>query len=494
MQTSILLIYFIYGLAFYSMGLALLLETRRSRLLTEARVLRPLAFFGFLHGSHEWLEMMLLARAGLALPTPALAPIARLGLLVVSFILLLMFGLRALQLEKKRLTVRLITPGLILICLFLSLVFFVGLFHGSDSSSWVDDADVLARYLLAVPGAGLAALGLSRQARLARSLELHELNQPLRFAAWGFALYSLTQLVVSPQDLFLARALNTRVFLEAAGFPIQVVRAALAVGITVSLLRLVQAAEIERQRELLAAQKARLEALEQLQIELAEREQLRRELLRHTVIAQEDERKRIARELHDETAQFLTALRLNLATLETALPKKTEISRLIERLQQLSREMSQGIYRMVHDLRPAQLDDLGLAAALQHLVDEAQRQSGLVVLLEISGSRQRLDALVETVLFRIAQEGLSNVARHSGCDHALLQLCFTPDMVKLTVIDQGIGFDVNQQRSPPHGWGLAGMRERADSAGGQFSLESTPGKGTRMEVRIPLTPPEQPVV
>lgn len=492
MQTNLLLIYFIYGLAFYSMGLVMLLESRRSPLLADARVLRPLALFGFLHGAHEWLEMALLERQGLGLPTPAVVAWVRLILMVVSFTALLIFGLRTLRPGERRLSFKLVSPGLVMICLYLVLALAVRFPQDGNIPAWIQRADVLARYLLAIPGAGLAALALDRQSRQARASDRNTLGRWLRLAALGFAGYSLTQLVVTPQDFFLARLLNTNVFLSTTGIPVQAVRAVLAVLITASLMRASQIVDEERESQLLAAQKARLEALEQVQLDLAERAALRRELLRHTVIAQEDERKRIARELHDETAQFLTALRLNLSTLDQLVPQNTELTRLIERLQGLNREMSRGIYRMVHDLRPAQLDDLGLNAALQHLVDEELRRSGLEVKLEIHGLRQRLDPLVETVLFRIAQEAISNVVRHAGCKQALLLLRIELNQVSLKIVDEGAGFNPNQRQSPPRGWGLAGMRERAESAGGQLNLKSIPGQGTLVEVIIPLLLPERP--
>ena len=123
------------------------------------------------------------------------------------------------------------------------------------------------------------------------------------------------------------------------------------------------------------------------------------------MIAQEDERARIARELHDETAQILTALMLELATLrDTRI--RTSLTEIIDRLQSLSRQMSQGIYRLVGDLRPAQLDDLGVTAALRYLADQARQRDDLDVTVSIAGPHQRLDLLVETVLFRIAQEAL----------------------------------------------------------------------------------------
>jgi signal transduction histidine kinase len=277
--------------------------------------------------------------------------------------------------------------------------------------------------------------------------------------------------------------------LEAAGLPVQAPRAALALLITFSLIRASQHVEAERQDQLLRAQGDRLEALEQVRLQLEERERMRRELLRHTVSAQEEERTRIARELHDETAQFLTALNLNLAALGSRLPPDQETGDLLARLAALARELSQGIYRMVHDLRPAQLDDLGLAPALQYLADEVRRRSGLQVSLTIEGSRQRLDPLVETVLFRVAQEALANTARHAGCPEAVLRLCYRPEQVMLEVRDAGAGFDPQAAHTPPRGWGLAGMRERTELAGGTFELHASPGEGTRITARIPLINP-----
>jgi two-component system sensor histidine kinase UhpB len=268
------------------------------------------------------------------------------------------------------------------------------------------------------------------------------------------------------------------------GFPVQLLRAGLAILVTIGMIRAAQSAEDARREQLALAQHARLEALEQIQRDLVEQEAMRRELLRHTVIAQEDERARIARELHDETAQILTAMTLDLAVLRNALPHEVPASGVIDRLQSLSRQMSQGIYRLVHDLRPAQLDDLGLVAALHYLVDEERRRTGLDIGLEKRGSIKRLDPLVETVLFRVAQEALTNIARHARCKTAQLLIDYQPEQVTLHVSDSGVGFDPQRELPPPHGWGIAGMRERAESVGGRLNIVSKPGRGTRVEVVI----------
>ncbi len=347
-------------------------------------------------------------------------------------------------------------------------------------------AEVLARYFLAVPGALLAALALWGQSRQLKSAGRAHLAPGLDLAAWCFLFYSLSQLVVPAADLFPATYINSAIFNAWTGIPIQIVRAILAVAASVGVLHSIQAAEDERQKELAATQQARLDALERIQEELRSREELRRELLRHTVIAQEDERARIARELHDETAQILTAMTLELATLRNSLSSRSQAAEIIDHLQSLSRQMSQGIYRMMGDLRPAQLDDLGLTAALRHLADQARQQDNIEVAVDVTGQQKRMDLLVETVLFRIAQEALNNVSRHAACHQAWLDLEFKQGEVVLTVRDQGTGFNPDEELRPPRGWGIAGMRERAESVGGSFRVQSVPGEGTLVEAAVPL--------
>jgi signal transduction histidine kinase len=483
---EIVVVYFIYGLAFFSMGLAIMLEARRSPLLAEARVLAPLAFFGFVHGSHEWLEMALILRSWFGFTDPLFAPVVRLVMLVISFVSLALYGFQVLRPQKSIWTRANLYFILGLLALYSLLVIFTNRLASTPIDEWVKRADILARYILAVPGAAIAALALNRQASQARAAMRRSLSIHLRLAGLGFAVYSLTQCVVAPADILLSPYLNTASFLAWAGFPIQAVRAVMAVLVTFGLIRATQDVEGERQRQFVAAQEARLQALEQIRNELVEREAMRRELLRHTVAAQEDERARIARELHDETAQFLTALSLDLATMQNSVRRNTEAARILERLQSMSRQISQGIYRMVHDLRPAQLDDLGLVAALGYLVDEA-RHNQLQVTLTIKGNRQRLDPLIATVLFRIAQEALTNVERHAGVSQAMLVLSFDAQEISLEVQDEGVGFDPAETLRPPHGWGLAGMRERAESVGGHFHIDSTLGHGTLVKVVVPAS-------
>ena len=486
LDINIVLVFFVYGLAFFSMGLSMMLEAQRAPKLAKARVLWPLAIFGFVHGTHEWLEMGILIGVWFGVGMPAGIPFVRLGLLIVSFTSLILYGLQVLRPQQGRLSPREISISLGLLVLYLFLVIVTSLPHQSTPTHLMEHADALSRYMLAVPGALLAALALNRQATEARAENRRSLGINLQLASWAFALYSLTQLFVAPIDIFPAQYVNSATFIELTGMPIQVVRAVLAVLITYGLVRATQVVEAERQQELLVAQEERMAALEQIQRDLVERETLRKELLRHTVIAQEEERGRISRELHDETAQFLTALTLDLATLRNSISGDDKVEKLLDRLQSLSREMSLKIYRMVHDLRPAQLDDLGLVAALKYLADEEHNRSGLDVTLEIEAPRQRLDPLVETVLFRVAQEALTNVARHAQCERATVQLQCASNQATLRVIDEGVGFSVDVDHVPPRGWGLAGMRERAESVEGKFQVYSQPGSGTTVEILVPI--------
>jgi two-component system, NarL family, sensor histidine kinase UhpB len=473
-QINFIVVYFIYGLAFFTMGLALSLESGRSPSLAQRTVLTFLAVFGVLHGLHEWIEIYLIQMVWLGGPLSAQISWFRVSWLALSFVPLVIFSV----LELRSRLFNFIGAGSVGLYLFLFFSAFA-----SGTLEMAQSADVLARYLLAVPGASMAGYAFIKRARLLKAENQIRLASNFQLASTGFFFYGLTQLFVPVVDFFPANLVNSQVFLDLAGFPVQVVRAAMALLVTLGLLRAVQLMEAGRQAQLFSAQQAQLEALEQVKQELVARELMRKELLRHIVIAQEDERARIARELHDETAQILTAISLNLATLQRSV--RGEASQIIERLQSLSRQMSRGIHNLVHDLRPAQLDDLGLVPALQYLCEVEHKRTGLVVTCEVEGNRQRLDQLVETVIFRVAQEALTNTSRHSGADQARMQVLFLPDKVVLRVSDQGKGFDLKEEPIAPHGWGLAGMRERVESVGGELNIRTAQGKGTVVEVNIP---------
>jgi signal transduction histidine kinase len=481
----LLIVYFAYGLAFFGMGLTLALESSHSPSLAETRLLRPLAAFGMVHGIHEWLDSYILQFVTLGLQLPAWLLWIRLVLLSVSFGFLLAYGFLTLREHPLRNALVARVGASVLSLYGLGILACAVFTYRTGTTLQVNLVDVLARYLLAVPAGILAAAALFAEALNIKAVGRTRVKVFLTWAGIGFGLYALTQLFVPAIDMFPARFINSTSFQSATGIPIQAVRALLAVFITMSLLKAMGIVEKERQQQLQAAQQARLDAMERIREELSAREALRRELLRHTVKAQEEERTRIAQELHDETSQVLTAFSLDLATLQTIICDRSDVKQLVDRLHELGKQMSQGLYRLVHDLRPAQLDDLGLVSALEFLKEESQ-SSGLEVTLEISGKARRLDPVIETVLFRLAQEALHNVIRHARVSEGRIHLEFQPQEVCLVISDSGVGFNPDQSFSPPRGWGLAGMRERVESVGGQLSIDSKPGNGTTITVVLPV--------
>jgi signal transduction histidine kinase len=219
---------------------------------------------------------------------------------------------------------------------------------------------------------------------------------------------------------------------------------------------------------------------------LRERELARGELLRKVITAQEDERKRVARELHDETTQALAALLMRVdQAAEAVRAGKTPA---LDELRSLADRALADVHRLILDLRPSVLDDLGLASAVQWYADRTLGSRGVAVRCEF-GELPGLTPELETALFRICQEALSNVARHAQASHVLVELRVEGPLLCIDVEDDGVGFDQSAAASRegrPH-WGLLGIQERADLLGGHARFDSAPGTGTRVEVRIPLS-------
>lgn len=483
MPVDITLIFFVYGLAFFCLGLAMLFEAGRSPILAERRVLIPLVVFGLVHGSHEWIEMFLEKSYWIEVQNPFFWAWFRVVVLMVSFIALIIFGLEMLQ-PHTAFVGRGRVKWIIGLAVYVSLIILLGLICWGGQGNIAGCMDVIARYFLAVPGAAIAGIALYREANHSLQEGLPALGTPLRAAAIGFLVYAATQLVVSPKDFFPTNVINTENFITLTGVPIQFIRAAMAVLITLSLIRATQVTEEERKRQFIEVQRARMETLERLDEELKKKEAMRQDLLRHIVQAQEDERARIARELHDETSQILTAFSFHLAALQKVLGNDMRVEEPMQHLRNLNRRMASGIYRLMHDLRPAQLDDLGLVAALQYLCEIAEKQMGLLVRLEVLGNRRRLDPIVETAIFRIAQEAVTNTARHAEVHEAMMQMKFDSSTVRLRFSDQGVGFIEGELQNP--GWGLKGIRERADSIGAKINIQSAPGEGTLVEIVLGL--------
>jgi signal transduction histidine kinase len=205
--------------------------------------------------------------------------------------------------------------------------------------------------------------------------------------------------------------------------------------------------------------------------------------------ATEDERRRIAQELHDDTAQNLAYLSRHLDSLTTfgeGLPEPT-VQRL-EQLRDLASSTLQGVRRFSQDLRPPALDDLGLLPALEGLTGDVLRRSGIETELKVLGNQRRLSAETELVLFRITQEALRNVEKHSGASAVTVTVDYGDTRVCITVSDNGIGFHLPEPMSnlaQLGKLGLVGMQERAELLGGTLAVQSEQDHGTTVVVNVP---------
>lgn len=232
----------------------------------------------------------------------------------------------------------------------------------------------------------------------------------------------------------------------------------------------------------------RTRELERLYRELRERDEWRGQLLRKVISVQEEERKRIARELHDETSQTLSALAMSLETVAAAAPSAASRERLAE-VKALTFRAIDALHRLIFDLRPSVLDDLGLLSAVRWFAERTLRPLGVNVRCDLAGLDQRLPLEVETALFRVIQEAVTNVAKHAEADTVLIQSLRHAGSLVIDIEDDGKGFDMAGAEKPvdsARGLGLLGMRERMELLGGSLEVDSAPGRGTRVVLRLPV--------
>lgn len=679
---NMIIVFFVYGLAFFSMGLAVWLESGRSSGFRTLRILRLLAGFGILHGVHEWIEVFSrLDDAGLIeLSSPSLLGFVDVSLLTLSFLMLLAFGLRMIfvyRYDDGRNRTIFFIAGFAVTYGISTAVMLVR--HQPCREECTIVADVLSRYILGIPGALLAAWALLLQRQAFRERGMVRCAKDIRWAAGALILYGVVgQFFTKPSFLFPSTIINSNLFLQLFGFPVQIFRAVLASAIAVFVIRAMRAFELERQNQLSMAQEARLVAQQEALVtqrraqmdteklnqelqtavqdltmlfelsrslastlnretllkralaqvfesvpringgmiflqdkpgrplsmmvqvgyssngesgslvmkrqaqavgeyvvnfgqaagwsghvivplnelatyteqgaaesgafvlglplfvqdqvagslvlsinpqttsfthrdlsliktvagqlslaienatlyqEVHAREERRGELLHQVVSAQETERQRIARELHDGAGQMLTALGLGLAAASDSINNDPErgIQQLAE-LKTMSNQVMNELQNLVAGLRPSVLDDLGLVPALRGLVKDFENRTGLAASLEVKGSPRRGYPELETVMFRITQETLTNVAKHANANLVEVTLIYQDQDVALLVKDDGRGFDPDEvlRLDPRHQWGLLGIEERVALVGGTFVIESQPGLGTTIRVEIPF--------
>jgi signal transduction histidine kinase len=229
-----------------------------------------------------------------------------------------------------------------------------------------------------------------------------------------------------------------------------------------------------------------IEALGKAEAERLEREQLRLQYVHGVITAQEDERKRIARELHDSTSQSLTSLIIGLKTLEDNCQQCHTQKHVIE-LRSIAGQTLDDVHTLSVQLRPSVLDDLGLPEAVRRHIADYQRRTPLAIDLAITGlDDRRLPPEIETALYRIIQEGLTNVIRHAEAQTASIFMEYNDGKVLVVLEDDGKGFDIGHVQHQDGHLGLYGIRERTELLSGKVEIESETGHGTSLYVEIPV--------
>jgi len=257
-----------------------------------------------------------------------------------------------------------------------------------------------------------------------------------------------------------------------------------AEGFTISdqemLMALAPAASIAIQNALAYQQRLATVA------ELKESSRQLQELAANLESAREEERKRIALELHDQLGQALTAMKFDLAWLTDRLRKRdSTLSQKAKTIMAQMDTMIKTVRRIASELRPGMLDDLGLAASIEWQAKDFEKRTGIACAVNVSVGDLPVDQAQSMALFRIFQEALTNVARHAEAKHIAVNLTATPDAWTLQVHDDGRGIQV-KEIAGRHSLGLLGMRERAKRLGGTFDIRGAPGDGTIVTVSIPV--------
>lgn len=475
--TPFVVIYFFYGLAFFSMGLLVAMEGGRSTDVRLRMALRPLAGFGLVHAAHEWLEMFRIMGHFNDF-FDGIYPLIALTVLAFSFLSLAAFGAYLVLGSESTWRVSLIIPlGLEAVWVYGLLMF--------KSRYPIEDiyavADVWTRYSLAIPAGLLAAAGLIVQQRAFRRAGLVSFGRDSLWASVAFVWYSLIgQLFTAPSALPPSTYLNSELFENIFGISIQLLRAVTAMFASLFVIRFLRAFQVESDSKIAELQAAQLHESQQ-------RERLRAELFRRIVGAQESERQRIARDLHDETGQSLTAIGMGLRGLANETDSKKRLSTLTQ-LQSLTSDSIRELQRIISDLRPAHLDDLGLSATLRWYASRIQELTSINVRVDIEGDEPTLDDAVKITIFRIVQEALNNVIKHAQATNVNVKLHYLEKEVRIHVFDNGVGFDMKevQSRIGRVSLGLAGMEERAALLGGGVTISSRSGYGTEVEAVVPF--------
>ncbi|MDA8189700.1 MAG: sensor histidine kinase [Dehalococcoidales bacterium] len=522
-------VFFIYGLAFFTMGLAVALESRRSSALALASSLNYLAVFGLIHGMVEWLDMFALIQdlAGAQASMP-LRPL-KLLLLAVSVLALLQFAVRLITANlRTHFWLRWVPLALFTGWLFSFVVPHVYWIpvdataesaarclqcHRGESaeylamsSGWLTAADIWARYLMYLPGSFLAAIAMLTQKPYFKSIGLSRLVRYSNLAAVAFGVNAFVAgTIVPPGAFFPASVLNYASFFAVVHIPPQVFRAAAALAIAYFVVLISSIFEIQQRRQLERVQAEREEAQQRAlesqrlakgQLELWNREleqkveQRTREIeQRNRQVTILEERDRIAREMHDSLGQVLGYMGLKVMETDHLLSLQ-QVEKARAGLQEMAaavRDACADVRESILSLKTSVSGEGGLLSALEEYLRKFGEQAEMKTDLVVNGRVNLcLTPIAEVQLLRIVQEALTNVRKHARAEHAWVRIDGSNGCATVVVEDDGRGFDLSRvaQQQGRH-FGLQTMKERAEEIGATLDIETSQGQGTKIVVKLP---------
>jgi signal transduction histidine kinase len=449
-------IFFVYGLSFFVLGLAIALQSRQHSRLDLARSVPWLAAFGFTHGLNEWGDLFIPIQAAyLGDSAILLLRLIQLLLLAFSFACLFEFGVRLLHPAGRARILH--TSALALVIVWVVSVLFILFTSAPTPAQWQREANALARYLIGLPGALLAAYSLRRHAlqRIA-PLTVPHVVRMLRVAGLALASYALfAGLIPPPVPFFPGDMLNAQTFEATTGVPPAVFRSLIGLALAVAIIRALDIFDLETERF--------IEVIEQQQILAAERE-------------------RIARDLHDNAIQKVYTAGLLIESAQQQCPSDSLPAQRLARAALVLNDAIADLRRNLGELHAASASDTSLQETLRRLANDPRFQTLVDIALDLelpeedSFSAPRVDQVIA-----IVQEALSNVVRHARARHVRIAARRERERLRLSVQDDGIGLP----RPLAAGYGLRNMRDRAHLLGGEIEITGARGKGTQVRLDIP---------
>ena len=452
-----ILLFFVYGLAFFSMGIAAFLQnTSEESSFPLLKCIHFLGWFGIIHGITEWIIMLRISD---------MFPEYRVDLLILgtftnalSFAFLWMFGARLLEKDGK---LKLFIEGLpwVLFGVWLTAAIVSYAVYQTSSLHWLLLEDTLSRYFIGFPGAVISGLALYKNAQTMEGLNITSASLKLKGMAIVFVLYGiLAGVVVVNNSFFPATLINRENFYEVFGFPVELGRGITAVIITLLFVSVIKVFQWEINKKI-------------------------KRLSKHQIVS--NERKKMGQELHDVIIQNLFATGMQVERIITLEPDSTYAEDLRQIKSNLNETISE-VRGFIAQVASARMQMEDLKHRLTDLVNNFQKVGDTPIHLKYHVTEVTLGSLSRekaTQLYYIVQEALSNGLKHSGATNITIDISTTLDTVTATITDDGKGFNINDIPKEGH-YGLVSMKERAENVSGMLDISSN-HQGTRIRITIP---------